>query len=63
MSAQDASLNDAEHLLTALNRLPADALQIVQAFVTELLQCIDDDERRKEVLSAATSKLSALRSV
>jgi hypothetical protein len=49
-------------LLAALERLPVDAvdaLQVIQVFVDELLQCGDDNDRRKELLGAAVSRMSA----
>jgi hypothetical protein len=50
-------------LLTALERLPVDALQVIQVLVDELLQCADDNDRRKELLGAAGSHMSAPHSV
>jgi hypothetical protein len=52
-----------DQLLAALERLPVDALQVIQGFVTELLECPDDNERRKKLLGAAVSRMSALHSV
>lgn len=52
-----------DKLLAALERLPVDALQVIAVFVNELLQCADDNDRRKELLGAAISRMSALHSV
>ena len=59
----NGSPHDVEQLLATLEKMPVDALQIVQSFVTELVQHPDDVEHRKETLSGAISKMSALRSV
>ena len=52
-----------DELLATLEQLPVDALQIVQWLVDELVERPDDNEHRKQILSAATARLSALRSV
>ena len=54
---------DIDTLLADLERLPVDVLEIVQGFVAELIRCGDDDDPRKAALSAATARISALRSV
>jgi hypothetical protein len=56
-------LDETDRLLAALEQLPVDALQLVHSFVAELLQCPDDNDRRKQALGAATSRMSALHSV
>ena len=42
--------NDIDTLLADLERLPVDVLEIVQAFVAELIRCGDDDDPRKAAL-------------
>jgi hypothetical protein len=55
--------DDVDQLLAALQRLPAEELQIVQWLVNELLERPDDDEHRSTAVSTATTRLSAIRSV
>ena len=55
--------DDTDELFAALERLPLDVLQIVQSFVSNMIESPDDNDRRKEALSVATARMSALRSV
>ena len=59
----DETPRDADELLAALEKMPLDALQIVRWFVTELVEHPDDNDHRKEILSGAIARISALRSV
>ena len=59
----NGSYSDDEQLLAALGRLPVEELQIVQWLVDQLLEHPDDNEHRKAATSAATARMSALRSV
>ena len=55
--------DDIDQLLVVLERLPAEELRIVEWLVNEILERPDDNEHRKAAVSAATSRMSALRSV
>ena len=55
--------DDIDALLANLERLPSDALEIVHAFVTAMIEHPDDDECRKGALDSAIASMSALRSV
>jgi len=55
--------DDVDQLLAVLERLPAEELRIVQWLVNELLERPDDNEHRQAAVSAATARMSALRSV
>jgi hypothetical protein len=57
------SCDDVDQLLAALERLPVQELQIVQWLVDQLLERPDDNEHRQAATSAATARMSALRSV
>ena len=59
----DGLPEDVDQLLEGLARLPVDALQVMAWFVDALIENPDDDERRKELLSEATTRMSALHSV
>ena len=55
--------DDVDQLIAVIERLPAEELRILQWLVDALLDLPDDTEHRKAAASAATSRMSALRSV
>jgi hypothetical protein len=50
-------------MLSALERLPVEELQIMQWLVDQLLERPDDNDHRKAATGAATARMSTLRSV